>query len=80
MLIMSRICQITGKRALAGNNVSHSKRRTRRTQKPNLQEKRLLNPATGKTETVILSTSALRTLKKWTAAGKVYDLRKLIQA
>ena len=28
---MSRICQITGKRAMRGNNVSHSKRRTKRT-------------------------------------------------
>ena len=77
---MSRICQISGKRPLAGNNVSHSKRRTRRTQKPNLQKKRLLNPATGKMETVLISTDMLRTLKKWNEEGKVYDLRKLIQA
>lgn len=65
---------------MAGNNVSHSKRRTRRTQKPNLQKKRLLNPASGKMETVLISTSMLRTLKKWSKEGKVYDLRKLIQA
>ena len=30
---MSKICQITGKRAMVGNNVSHSKRRTKRTKK-----------------------------------------------
>ena len=28
---MSKICQITGKKAMVGNNVSHSKRRTKRT-------------------------------------------------
>ncbi len=33
---MSRICQITGKRAMVGNNVSHSKRRTKRTFEVNL--------------------------------------------
>ncbi|MBS7396091.1 MAG: 50S ribosomal protein L28 [Alloprevotella sp.] len=33
---MSRICQITGKRAMRGNNVSHSKRRTKRTFDVNL--------------------------------------------
>lgn len=65
---------------MAGNNVSHSKRRTRRTQKPNLHKKRLLNPATGKTETVLISARALRTLKKWNSEGKMYDLRSMMQA
>ncbi|MGE4568757.1 MAG: 50S ribosomal protein L28 [Bacteroidales bacterium] len=33
---MSQVCEITGKVAMVGNNVSHSKRRTKRTFKPNL--------------------------------------------
>ncbi len=37
---MSRICQITGKRAQRGNNVSHSKRRTRRLFKVNLFDRK----------------------------------------
>lgn len=37
---MSRICQITGKKVIVGNNVSHSKRRTKRTFKPNLFDKK----------------------------------------
>jgi large subunit ribosomal protein L28 len=37
---MSQTCQITGKKAMVGNNVSHSKRRTKRVFKPNLFEKR----------------------------------------
>lgn len=37
---MSKICQITGKRAMTGNNVSHSKRRTKRKFNVNLFRKR----------------------------------------
>ena len=37
---MSRICQITGKKAMVGNNVSHSKRRTKRTFDVNLFTKK----------------------------------------
>lgn len=37
---MSRVCQITGKRMMTGNHVSHSKRRVRRKFYPNLFEKR----------------------------------------
>lgn len=37
---MSKICQITGKRAMIGNNVSHSKRRTKRTFDVNLFAKK----------------------------------------
>jgi large subunit ribosomal protein L28 len=37
---MSRVCQITGKKVVVGNNVSHSKRRTKRTFKPNLFDKK----------------------------------------
>ncbi len=37
---MARICEITGKKPLTGNNVSHSKRRTRRVFLPNLFDKK----------------------------------------
>lgn len=37
---MSKICQITGKKVMVGNNVSHSKRRTKRTFEPNLFTKK----------------------------------------
>ncbi len=76
---MSRTCEITGKGTATGNNVSHSQRKTRRTFKINLQKRNLINPATGLKMSVRLSTSALRTLKKWQSEGKQYDLRALIQ-
>ena len=75
---MSRACQITGKRGLAGNRVSHSNRKTRHVQNVNVHTKRLLNPATGRMKTVKLSTRALRTLKKWNRDGKVYVLNLLV--
>jgi ribosomal protein L28 len=37
---MSRVCDLTGKKAMSGNNVSHSKRRTKRRFYPNLQTKK----------------------------------------
>ena len=75
----SRKCQITGKKPKSGNNVSHSKLATKRSFKPNLQEKKLVNPATGRVMKVRLSTSALKTLNKWQAQGKKYDLKELIK-
>jgi large subunit ribosomal protein L28 len=77
---MARVCTITGKRPTTGNNVSHSKRHTKRRILINLQSKRLVNPATGETMRVKLSASALRTLNKWKAEGRVYDLRKLVNS
>lgn len=74
---MSKICALTGKTPLKGHKVSHSNRKTIRRQEPNLQKKRLVNPATGKTETVVISARGLRTLAKWRKEGRTYDLRKL---
>ena len=75
---MSKKCEITGKQARSGNNVSHSKVKTKRVFRPNLQTKSLLNPATGRYMKVTLSTKALKTLAKWDSENKVYDLNKLI--
>jgi len=76
---MPNVCQITGKKTTTGYNVSHSKRQVKKIVKPNLQVKRLINPATGQVMKLKLSTGALKTLNKWQVAGKVYDLRKLIK-
>lgn len=61
---MARVCQVTGKKASSGNNVSHSVRRTKRRFQPNLQKKRVKDPVTGKVTKMLISTSALRTLMK----------------
>lgn len=74
---MAKTCEITGKSPMVGHNVSHSNVKTKRRQMPNLHTKRLLNPATGKMETMRVSTRAMRTLAKWAREGKKVDLRKL---
>jgi len=61
---MSRVCKITGKRPLVGNNVSKSNRRTKRKQFPNLQTKKIFIPELGKTLQLKLSTTALKTIDK----------------
>ena len=61
---MSRVCQITGKKVMVGNNVSHSKRRTKRKFYPNLQTKKFFIPEQGKWITLKVSASAIRTINK----------------
>ena len=61
---MSRICKITGKKPMAGNNVSKAHNKTRRVQRPNLQRKRIYLPEEGRTVTLRLSARALRTVDR----------------
>ncbi len=61
---MSRVCEITGKKAMVGNNVSHSNRKTKRKFNVNLLKKRFFLPEEGKWVTLRVSTSALKTINK----------------
>ena len=62
--VMSKVCQITGKRVITGNNVSHSKRRTRRTFEPNLFTRKFYNPDDNTWVTLKVSAAAIRTITK----------------
>ncbi len=61
---MSRICDLTGKKSIVGNNVSFSNKKTKRRFNPNLQTKKFFLPETGEWVTLKVSTSALRTINK----------------
>ncbi|MCX6196164.1 MAG: hypothetical protein RL528_1026 [Bacteroidota bacterium] len=61
---MSRVCQLTGKSVMVGNNVSHSNRKTKRRFFPNLVTKRFFIPEDESYITLKISTSALRTINK----------------
>jgi large subunit ribosomal protein L28 len=61
---MSKVCQLTGKRPISGNSVSHSNAKTRRRFLPNLQTKRFFVPETGEFITLKVSTQAMRTIAK----------------
>ena len=61
---MSRICQITGKKAMVGNNVSHSKRRTKRTFDVNLFTKKFYYVEENCWISLKLSAAGLRIINK----------------
>lgn len=61
---MSKVCELTGKRPISGNNVSHAINRTRRRFLPNLQKKKFYLPEEDKWVTLKISSSALRTVNK----------------
>lgn len=61
---MSKICQITGKKAVVGNNVSHSKRRTKRKFHPNLFSKRYYLPEEERWISLKISAAGMRMINK----------------
>ncbi len=61
---MSKVCDLTGKRPITGNYVSHSNRKTKRRFYPNLQTKKFFIPETKEWITLKVSTSAMRTINK----------------
>ena len=61
---MSRVCQITGKKVMVGNNVSHSKRRTRRKFYPNLFDKRFYLEDEDRWVKLRVSASGISTINK----------------
>lgn len=74
---MAKQCIVTGKSTKSGNQVSHSNQRTKRTFKPNLLRRKLINPATGNYVKVWISAKGLKTLQKWDREGKAYDLKDM---
>ncbi|HLW06656.1 MAG TPA: 50S ribosomal protein L28 [Marinilabiliaceae bacterium] len=61
---MSKVCEITGKRAMVGNNVSHSKRRTKRKFDVNLFYKKFFLPEEDRWVKLRVSASGLRLINK----------------
>ena len=61
---MSRVCQISGKKAMVGNNVSHSNRKTKRRFNINLIRKKFYIPSEDKWITLKVTTSTLKTIDK----------------
>ena len=72
---MSRVCQITGKRPISGNKVSHSNIKKRRRFLPNLHTQRFWLESEGRWVTLRLSTRGLRTVEKRGLDKVVADLR-----
>ena len=60
---MSRVCELTGKAVMSGNNVSHALNRTRRKFRPNLTKVTLLSHILGQAIKMRISTHALRSVE-----------------
>ncbi|MEO7563935.1 MAG: 50S ribosomal protein L28 [Sphingomicrobium sp.] len=60
---MSRVCELTGKGRLVGNNVSHANNKTKRTFLPNLQNVTLMSESLEKSVKLRVSTSGLRSVE-----------------
>ena len=61
---MARVCQVTGKKRMVGNKVSHSKRRTKREFAPNLKTKRFWSEEEGRYITLKVTAAGVRTINK----------------
>ena len=72
---MSRVCDVTGKKPMFGNNVSHSHNKTRRRFNVNLQKKKFWLPDEKRYITLNISTRGMRTIDKRGIRKVVNDLR-----
>tara|TARA_Y100001935_G_scaffold41890_1_gene33987 strand:+ start:356 stop:592 length:237 start_codon:yes stop_codon:yes gene_type:complete len=72
---MSKVCQVTGKKPMFGNNVSHANNKTRRKFNVNLQKKKFWLPEENKYITLRLSMHGLRIINKKGITRVVKEIR-----
>ena len=72
---MAKVCQVTGKRAQSGNNVSHANNKTRRRWLPNLHERRFWVPSENRWIRLKVSGHGLRTIDKKGIEVVIAELR-----
>lgn len=73
---MSKVCQVTGKRPMAGNNVSHANNKTRRRFMPNLHYRRLWVESENRWVRLRVSHQGLRIIDKKGIDAVLADIRK----
>jgi large subunit ribosomal protein L28 len=73
---MSRVCQVTGKKPVAGNNVSHANNRTRRRFLPNLHSHKFWVESENRWVKLRVSTKGMRIIDKNGIDSVIADLRK----
>ncbi len=70
---MSRVCQITGKKTISGNNISHSHIKTKRKFHPNLQKKKFFIPEENRWVTLKVSAKGIRIINKKGITASLLD-------
>jgi len=73
---MARVCQVTGKRTVTGNNVSHAKNRTRRRFLPNLHTHRFWVESENRWVRLRISSKGMRIIDKKGIDDVLTDLRR----
>ena len=73
---MSRVCQVTGKSPLVGNNVSHSNRHTKRRFEVNLQKKRFYIPEEDRWVTLRVSGQTIKTINSKGISAVLREAKK----
>jgi large subunit ribosomal protein L28 len=73
--VMARVCQVTGKRPMVGNNVSHANNKTKRRWLPNLQYRRFWVESENRWVRLRITNAALRLIDKVGIDQIVADLR-----
>ncbi|OGV74634.1 MAG: 50S ribosomal protein L28 [Methylophilales bacterium RIFCSPHIGHO2_02_FULL_57_10] len=61
---MARVCQVTGKKPMSGNNVSHANNKTKRRFLPNLQNRKFWVESENRWVSMRITNAALRTIDK----------------
>jgi len=72
---MSKVCQVTGKKPMFGNNVSHANNKSRRRFNVNLQKKKFWYPDENRYVTLRISMHGLRIINKKGISSIIKDLR-----
>ena len=72
---MSRVCEVTGKKPMVGNHVSHANNRTKRRFLPNLQKRRFWVESENRWVSMRVSTKGLRTIDKNGIDAVLADMR-----
>ncbi len=73
---MSKVCQVTGRRPVSGNNVSHSHHKTKRRFEPNIQKRRFWVPSEKRWVTLRVSTKGLKIIDKQGIEKVIADMRR----
>jgi large subunit ribosomal protein L28 len=73
---MSRECQVTGKRPMVGNNVSHANNKTKRRFNPNLQNHRFWVESEGRFVSLRVSTKGMRIIDKKGIEQVLLDIKE----
>jgi large subunit ribosomal protein L28 len=73
---MAKVCVVTGKKPMSGNNVSHANNKTRRRFLPNLQDKRFWVPSEKRFVKLRVTAKAIKIISKKGIERVLADLRK----